>query len=97
MDAIPIVLELEFHYIISYGDRIAVLQAESRRHQAERLYACLRQKCNAGDLMEACNIITMVKGRPLMRWLGEDMKRALEIGPCCVGGRVCLCMGVCMW
>lgn len=94
MDASSILLELQQHGIISSGDRGAILMAESRRHQAEHPYACLRRRCTANDWMEVSNIM---EGNPKMSVLGEELKRALEKGLCCVGGRVCLCMGVCMW
>ena len=97
MDAISIVTELVHDDIISRGDRRVVLQAVDRRHQAEYLHAFLRHKCTTEALMQVCVITINVKGNPRMSVLGEDMRRALEIGPCCVGGRVCLCMGVCMW
>ena len=97
MDAISIVLYLLHYGIISSGDSEAVRQAVDSRHQAERLYACLKYKCTTEALMQVCDITINVKGNPRMSVLGKDMRRALEIGPCCVGGRVCLCMGVCMW
>ena len=88
MDADAIVMELEHQDIISEGDRRAIKEERDASQQNQLLHARLKKTCTVKALMDVCDIITMVKGNPRMKSLGEDMKTELEKGLC----STCICV-----
>ena len=99
MNANAIVFELEHHGIITNGDQRAIKQEMDAIQQNQHLHACLKKTCTVNALMVVCDIITMVKGNPKMKSLGEDIKTELEKGLMFilwVNVTCTLCMSVCI-
>ena len=95
MDASAIVFERELNGIISYNDLMMIRSSPNRMEQNEILHRLLRRKCTKEALMTVCELIIDVRGNPLMRPLGEEMKGMLE-GKCsvCSCTHVYVCMHV---
>ena len=89
VDATTIVRELEYRGIISDGVQQEVTAASGRVVQSQILHAHLVRRCTKEALLDVCEVMIAVEGNPIMRALGEDMKRALR-GKCCV----CSCIHV---
>ena len=95
MDANAIVMDLEYRGLISNGDRRTITQESDPSRQNQILHARLMMKCTVTALQDVCDIITMVKSNPRMRYLGQDMKTELTgLSYVCFYSYVHLCVSV---
>ena len=78
MDANAIAHELVHERIIGNCDL-----TNMTRQQNQMLHACLLQTCDEEALMKVCEIV-IKRGNPTMKSLGEDMKKRMLEGKCCV-------------
>ena len=88
MDANAVVLELLHNNIIDRGDERRITMTLDPTQQNQFLHLTLKEKCTEDAFETVCDIITAVKGNPMMNSLGESMKRSLE-----TGGYLCLWEG----
>ena len=78
MDATTIVHELEYRGIISDGVRQEVTTASGMVVQNRILHAHLVRTCTKETLLDVSEVMITAEGNPIMKALGEDMKRALR-------------------
>ena len=78
VDATTIVHELEYRGIISDGVRQEVTTASGMVVQNRILHAHLVRTCTKETLLDVSEVMITVEGNPIMKALGEDMKRALR-------------------
>ena len=84
VDADAIIFELEHQNIIMDGDLKRIRKIDDRTQKNQDLHKCLKDKCTIDALMRVCDILIDYKGNPKMNALGQDIKRRLDKGGCCV-------------
>ena len=83
VDAASILLELEYQGIISDSVRQEITTASGRVVKNQTLHAHLVRTCTKEALLAVSEVMIAVEGNPIMKTLGEEMKKALT-GKCCV-------------
>ena len=76
--------DLQHEGIISDGDLEVFTRTTSGTQRNKFLHFCLKRKTTTVILLRVCDIMIDNEGNPCMKQLGEDIKRALETGRCCV-------------
>ena len=84
MDADAIIYELKHQDIITDGDLMRIRKIDSMTQKNQDLHKCLKNNCTKEALVRVCDILIVYKGNPKMNALGQEMKRNLHQGRCCV-------------
>ena len=84
VDADAITLELEEQGIISDGEQMRIRKTDGRKQKNRDLHKCLKNNCTKEALVKVCDVLIDYKGNPKMNALGQEMKRNLHQGRCCV-------------
>ena len=84
LDANTVIWELLYKDIIPRSVQKRISRTDEPKQQNEILHNWLQSACSEEALMEVCDIIVSVRGRPKMQELGEAMKSRLQTGKCVV-------------